>query len=384
MRTLDPYAADLFFVPIFAIYGQAGNVGCPDVDVAVAAHHLQRTMPYFWQRHGGADHVFFATGDKGFCAMDTVGTQLAKNPIFVSHFGLLGGLGAMLPNAKLDKRAHTLEQQLKNGEWIFAPHKDVVVPAYVQAGEPRTAPPGCPILPRPEQLDKCTPRGINLSRGWRKLLVHAGGIFGWMNSGKRTVGPYSLGMRQRLFQEFGNASTSPEPRILITSTHMPDEIWEESKYCLAYASDSNPGLVDPRHRSATHTCEPCPLLDRPAGDGWGIRMAKSAALNCVPLIAQPYVVQGFEDLLPYERFSKRLEFDQVSRLPAMLRARGLSQMARRLLHIAPLRDQCVPPPHTEPSGSSHASPGQLRGAHTHGRNESPLQFAGLACCAHAT
>ena len=175
MRTLDPYAADLFFVPIFAIYGQAGNVGCPDVDVAVAAHHLQRTMPYFWQRHGGADHVFFATGDKGFCAMDTVGTQLAKNPIFVSHFGLLGGLGAMLPNAKLDKRAHTLEQQLKNGEWIFAPHKDVVVPAYVQAGEPRTAPPGCPILPRPEQLDKCTPRGINLSRGWRNLLVHAGG-----------------------------------------------------------------------------------------------------------------------------------------------------------------------------------------------------------------
>ena len=63
----------------------------------------------------------------------------------------------------------------------------------------------------------------------------------------------------------------------------------------------------------------------------------------MPLIAQPYVVQGFEDLLPYERFSSRLEFDQVPRLPAMLLARGLSQMARRLLHTAPLRDQCVPP-----------------------------------------
>ena len=201
MRTLDPNAADLFFVPTFTYLGQAGNGGCPEADVAAAVHHLQRTMPYFWQRHGGADHVFFATGDMGFCGKDSVSKQLAKNPIFVSHFGLLGGLGAMRPDMRPDKRAHTLEQQLKNGEWIFAPHKDVVVPAYttslynypnpnpltptlaptptptlryVQAGTPRTAPPGCPILPRPEQLDKCTPSGVNLSRGWRNLLVHAG------------------------------------------------------------------------------------------------------------------------------------------------------------------------------------------------------------------
>ena len=252
VRTLDPYAADLFFVPLFTSYGQTSNTECPAPDVQVAAHHLERTMPYFWQRHGGADHVFFATGDKGFCAMDTVGTQLAKNPIFVSHFGLLGGLDAMRAFEKLpaafDKRAHTLEQQLKNGEWIFAPHKDVVVPAYVQAGEPRTAPPGCPILPRPEQLDKCTPSGINLSRGWRKLLVHAGGIWGWNNNGPKRVSSYSLGMRQRLFQEFGNTATSPEPRILISSSSIPDSMWEQFKYCLA-----------------------------PAGAGFGIRMAKSAA-----------------------------------------------------------------------------------------------------------
>ena len=144
--------------------------------------------------------------------------------------------------------------------------------------------------------------------------MHAGGIWGWNNWGPKKVSHYSLGMRQRLFQEFGNASTSPEPRIIVTSSRVEDSEWDHSKYCLA-----------------------------PAGDGFGIRMAKSAALNCLPLIAQPYVVQGFEDLLPYERFSSRLEFDQVPQLPAMLLARGLSQMARRLLHTAPLRDQCVPP-----------------------------------------
>jgi hypothetical protein len=132
MRTLDPYAADLFFVPLFTSYGLTSNTDCPSPDVQVAAHHLQRTMPYFWQRHGGADHVFFATGDKGFCNMNSVPKQLAANPIFVSHFGLLGGLDSMsaferLP-AKFDKPTRTLKQQLKNGKWIFAPHKDVVVP----------------------------------------------------------------------------------------------------------------------------------------------------------------------------------------------------------------------------------------------------------------
>jgi len=30
--------------------------------------------------------------------------------------------------AKFDKQAQTLERQLKNGKWIFAPHKDVIVP----------------------------------------------------------------------------------------------------------------------------------------------------------------------------------------------------------------------------------------------------------------
>ena len=121
--------------------------------------------------------------------------------------------------------------------------------------------------------------------------MHAGGIWGWNNWGPKSVSHYSLGMRQRLFQEFGNAPTSPEPRIIVTSSRVEDSEWDHSKYCLA-----------------------------PAGDGFGLRMAKSAALNCVPLIAQPFVVQGFEDLLPYARFSKRLEFDQVPQLPAMLRS----------------------------------------------------------------
>jgi hypothetical protein len=222
--------------------------------------------------------------------------------------------------------------------------------AYVRASTPaRIARPGCPIQPRPkQQLDKCMPRGVNLSRGWRNLLVHAGGIWGWKNGGPKQVSEYSLGMRQRLFQEFGNASTSPEPRIYITSSRVDDSEWTHSKYCLA-----------------------------PAGDGWGIRMAKSAALNCVPLIAQPYVVQGFEDLLPYERFSLRLEFDQVPRLPAMLRTQGQSRIVQCMLNGAPERPIPCRPHNHSGSPLARASLGRLCSVPTRNMNNEVRAYHGV-------
>ena len=191
VRTLDPHEADLFFVPLFTYYTLTGNTGSPRADVEVATQHLKVTMPFFWQRHGGADHIFFATGDKGFCDMDAMGPMgPPQSPIYISHFGLMSGFTDGMsafdtfPD-KFAKPARTLERQLRKNGWCFAPHKDIVVPPYVAAGTPRTTPPGCPTLPRPEQMHNCTPAGIDLHRGWSDLLVHAGGIWGWTNQGLR-------------------------------------------------------------------------------------------------------------------------------------------------------------------------------------------------------
>ena len=190
VRTLDPHEADLFFVPLFTYYTITGNTGTPRSDVDVATQHLNTTMPFFWQRHGGADHIFFATGDKGFCGMDSMGRSQSpsQSPIYISHFGLMSGLhGGMsafdkFPD-KFEKPARILERQLRKNAWCFAPHKDIVVPGYVAAGPPRTTPRGCPTLPRPEQMHNCTPIGIDERREWRDLLVHAGGIWGCGNHG---------------------------------------------------------------------------------------------------------------------------------------------------------------------------------------------------------
>ena len=120
---------------------------------------------------------------------------------------------------------------------------------------------------------------------------------------------YSLGMRQALYLRYGaatgarnaaNASDDPPtPGIRISSTPLDDGLWSHARFCLA-----------------------------PAGDGWGVRVAKSAALNCVPLIAQPYTMQGFEDVLPYEAFSRRLAFAEIEGLPALLRRYSHADIVR--------------------------------------------------------
>ena len=76
----------------------------------------------------------------------------------------------------------------------------------------------------------------------------------------------------------------------------------------------------------------------PAGDGWGIRGGKSAVANCIPLVAQPFVLQPFEDVLPYERFAIRLSLPQVDELPRILDAVGPSELAtmrRELERVRP-------------------------------------------------
>merc|ERR1712032_1416936 len=86
--------------------------------------------------------------------------------------------------------------------------------------------------------------------------------------------------------------------LLIVNSTISDSKWNDAKFCLA-----------------------------PAGDGWGIRMGKSAVLNCLPLIAQPYVMQAFEDVLPYENFSRRIAFEQVPQLLSILRSVKAPQVA---------------------------------------------------------
>jgi hypothetical protein len=70
-----------------------------------------------------------------------------------------------------------------------------------------------------------------------------------------------------------------------------------------------------------------------SGNGFSSRLYHAMNCNCVPVIIQPAVMQPFEGIVPYERFSLRLSHADVPQLHTLLRnvsAEAHWQMRRQL------------------------------------------------------
>ncbi|XP_078447646.1 putative glucuronosyltransferase Os03g0107900 [Wolffia australiana] len=98
-RTLDPNAAEFFFVPVYVSCNFSTVNGFPSLGharglLASAVELVSSRFP-FWDRHGGADHVFIASHDYGACfhAMDDVAAtegipSFMKRSIILQTFGV--------------------------------------------------------------------------------------------------------------------------------------------------------------------------------------------------------------------------------------------------------------------------------------------------------
>ena len=251
----------------------------------------------YYNRSGGRDHVFCAVGDKGGCGLGTAGV----NHILLTHLGWPASneLWKETPTRRevmqpsLFDNAAALRRAQASGSACFAPHKDVVVP------------PTAAHSLRPKEwafVAEADP-----ARDWEHGLVHGGGIWGWKNFGPRAITSYSLGMRQALHLRFGEQQGREGISISNASRGVA---WTRSKFCLSTV-----------------------------GHGWGMRTAKSALLNCLPLVAQPYVTQPWEQLVNYSRFSLRLNsMREVEGTEALLRsvqAPQVESMRRALKRLAP-------------------------------------------------
>jgi len=331
-RTFDPHAADLLAAPLFSVHGPANRNLCARGHLTAVATHIQATYPTLWRRHGGRDHVFFLSGDLGACSSGVVA------PIIISHWGLLGpqsrmhaysAQGSAAFASLTEAPAANLAKEMLSSEWCYSPHKDVVIPPNArkdltqmytesrvrwrdvarlsrrmhamkfsrQLQEEQQLPRG--HAPDVERLHRHAGVQNFLVAGddgtarssFDYLLVHAGGIWGWANTGSRVRSSYSMGMRQRLFELYGDPAAANESGILISSKYLSDAVWSRTRFCLS-----------------------------PAGIGWGIRLSQALMRGCVPLIAQPFVVQPFETLLHYADFSARVMMEDLPTLPTSLRS----------------------------------------------------------------
>ncbi|KAL4191001.1 hypothetical protein AMTRI_Chr07g27410 [Amborella trichopoda] len=101
VRTLDPYEADFFFVPVYVSCNFSTPNGFPAIGharplLSSAVDDIAKSWP-FWNRSDGSDHVFVASHDYGACfhAMEDVAkadgiAEFLKSSIILQTFGVKG------------------------------------------------------------------------------------------------------------------------------------------------------------------------------------------------------------------------------------------------------------------------------------------------------
>ncbi|XP_073145297.1 probable glucuronoxylan glucuronosyltransferase IRX7 [Henckelia pumila] len=269
MRTLDPWEADFFFVPVYVSCNFSTVNGFPAIGharslISSAIRHVSSQLP-FWNRSLGSDHVFVASHDFGSCfhtledvAMADGVPEFLKNSIILQTFGV--------------KYKHPC-QEVDN----------IVIPPYVSPEIVRTTMGESTLTGRRDVFA--------YFRG--KMEVHPKNVSGRF---------YSKRVRTLIWRKYGN-----DQRFYLRrhrSANFQSEILR-SKFCL------------------------CPLGWAP----WSPRLVESVALGCVPVIIADGIRLPFPTAVPWAEISLTVAENDVGNLGRVLEhvaATNLTRIQRNL------------------------------------------------------
>eukprot|EP00899_Mesostigma_viride_P013090 jgi/Mesvir1/21782/Mv04178-RA.1 len=290
-RVTDAKEADFFFVPTWSrrapLDWQTGMGYHRDI-----VAHIRSAYPY-WDAKGGRDHIFVSSSDFGACGTHKqhAHMRLGFDPdlasaIWLHHFGLtvadMEGYDTgpcHIPGQDIVIPSNSFLYQMHEYNDIHKPFFKKS-PLFERGGVVRPAYWADPAHTTGEAPRRHPP--------FDTLLFFAGAS-GLPNSGphSNTGIQYSHNVRQRVFQLFEGA-----PGVELSRRRVPDYAGAlvGAKFCLA-----------------------------PSGAGFGIRTIDAVIMGCVPVIVQDNVEQPFEDYLPYERFSVRLNESQIPFMLDILR-----------------------------------------------------------------
>lgn len=267
--THNPYEAHLFFIPAFT-YAFTSNTGQADFHVTRVIQHVKQYHP-FWNASGGRDHMIWTPGDRSSCSLKS---HDAQSLIKLTHFGYF------------DNDAHGKHSTFLadvNPKWgCYHPLRDVVMPPRVD-------------LAGVTARDTYDPGRVKDPR--TTLMFFAGAI-------RPDDKEYGGGARILLTEWMSKWKEGHGIELVEGSVPDYDERLRRSKFCLA-----------------------------PYGRGWGIRIVSAMVTGCVPVIIQEHVYQPYEEVLPYEEFSVRLNNADIPRLPEILNSideEKLQKMQRAL------------------------------------------------------
>lgn len=250
IRTLDPWEADFFFVPVYVSCNFSTVNGFPAIGharslISSAIQLISSELP-FWNQSRGSDHVFVASHDFGSCfhTLEDVAVadgvpEFLKNSIILQTFGV--------------KYKHPC-QEVEN----------VVIPPYVSPESVQTTLKKSPLDGRRDIF--------SFFRG--KMELHPKNVSGRF---------YSKRVRTEIWRKYGN-----DRRFYLQRQRFAGYQSEilRSTFCL------------------------CPLGWAP----WSPRIVESIVLGCVPVIIADGIRLPFPSAVPWAEISLTVAEKDVARL----------------------------------------------------------------------
>ncbi|KAJ4775422.1 exostosin family protein [Rhynchospora pubera] len=224
--------------------------------------------------HGGFCQFF--SWDEGACCAP----KEIRNSMMLVHWGNTNTKHKNSTTAYWPDNWDSIPSERRGNHPCFDP-KDLVLPAW-KVPNPRAV--RLKLWARPH-ID-------------RKTLFYFNGNLGPAYKHGRPENSYSMGLRQKLADEFGSTPNKEgkfgkqqTPNVIVTSLKSP-----------TYYEEMASSLF-------------CGVLP---GDGWSGRMEDSMLNGCIPVIIQDGIFQPYENVLNYNSFAVRILEDDIPNLVSIL------------------------------------------------------------------
>ncbi|KAJ0961168.1 hypothetical protein J5N97_000852 [Dioscorea zingiberensis] len=280
-RTLNGEEADYFYVPVLdsCLISRADD----SPQLSLSKHRGLRsslTLDYYkkayehiidryphWNQSSGRDHIWFFSWDEGAC----YAPKEIWNSMMLVHWGNTNSKHKHSTTAYFPDNWSFISPHRRGNHPCFDPEKDLVLPHGKS-----------PTGPRKE----------------RTILFYFNGNLGSAYGGRPQKGLYSIGIRQKLAEEFGS---TPNLEGKLGRQHMNNVIVTPVR-SLQYHEELAKSVF-------------CGVLP---GDGWSGRMEDSILNGCIPVIIQDGIFLPYENVLNYNNFAVRIQEDEIPNLIQIL------------------------------------------------------------------
>ncbi|KAF8398413.1 hypothetical protein HHK36_017340 [Tetracentron sinense] len=305
-RTLNGEEADYFYVPVLdaciitraddaphlSMREHMGLRSSLTLEFYKKAYDLIIEQYPYWNRSSGRDHIWFFSWDEGAC----YAPKEIWNSMMLVHWGNTNSKHNHSTTAYWADNWDHIPSHRRGNHPCFDPDKDLVLPAWK----------------RPD-VNSLRSKLWSRPRKKREILFYFNGNLGQAYANGRPEATYSMGIRQKLAEEFGS---SPDKDGKLGRQHAKDVIvtpLRSGGYYEDLASSVFCGVFP--------------------GDGWSGRMEDSILQGCIPVVIQDGIFLPYENVLNYESFAVRIREDEIPNLMKILRGFNETEIEFKLANV---------------------------------------------------